>query len=60
MVDRKAVHRREGLVRPLVSPTRSDVGAGCLHGLVKFLRATARDEDVGSKDCAATASSVGF
>src|ERR1700681_167532 len=47
------LHLGDGLVKTIkvgqfgnVSLNARNVGADCLHGLVKFLRATARDEDV--------------
>src|ERR1700676_3357950 len=45
----------DGLVKTIkvgqfgdVSLNARNVGADCLHGLVKFIRATARDEDIGT------------
>src|SRR6202790_1663475 len=49
------LHLSDGLVKTInggqlgnVSLNARNVGADCLHGLVKFLRATARDEDIGT------------
>src|ERR1700730_1025573 len=49
------LHLGNGLVKTIkvgqfgnVSLNARNVGADCLHGLVKFLRATARDEDIGT------------
>src|SRR6202011_3242886 len=49
------LHLRDGLVKTIkvgqfgnVSLNTSNIGADCLRGLVKFLRAAARDEDIGT------------
>src|ERR1700694_3921671 len=49
------LHLSDGFVKTIkvgqsgnVSLNARNVGADCLHGLVKFLRATARDEDIGT------------
>src|SRR6267142_827427 len=49
------LHLRDGLVKTIkvsqlgnVSLNSRNVGADCLHGLVKFLPAAARDEDIGT------------
>src|ERR1700686_4841331 len=49
------LHLRDGLVKTIkvsrlgdVSLNSRNVGADCLHGLVEFLLATARDEDIGA------------
>src|ERR1700688_1507694 len=49
------LHLSDGFVKTIkvgqsgnVSLTARNVVADCLHGLVKFLRATARDEDIGT------------
>src|SRR5712691_7018919 len=49
------LHLRDGLVKTIkvsqfgnVSLNSRNVGADCLHGLVKFLLAAARDEDIGT------------
>src|SRR5260370_11956236 len=49
------LHLRDRLVKTIevsqlgnVSLNARNVAADCLHGLVKFLRAAARDEDIGS------------
>src|SRR5438132_8812597 len=48
-------HPRDGLVKTIkvsqlgnVSLNSRNVGADCLHGLVEFLLAAARDEDIGT------------
>src|SRR5260370_17764035 len=49
------LHLRDGLVKTIkvsqlgnVSVNSRNVGADCLHGLVEFLLAAARDEDIGT------------
>src|SRR5271168_3795109 len=49
------LHLRDGLVKTIevsqlgnVSLNSRNVGADCLHGLVKFLLAAARDKDIGT------------
>src|SRR5258705_3247311 len=49
------LHLRDGLVKTIkvsqfgnVSLNSGNVGADCLHGLVEFLLAAARDEDIGT------------
>src|SRR5882724_6846669 len=49
------LHLRDGLVKTIkvsqlgnVSLNSRNVGADCLHGLVEFLLAAARDEDIGT------------
>src|SRR6266516_6669702 len=49
------LHSRDGLVKTIkvshlgnVSLNSRNVGADCLHGLVEFLLAAARDEDIGT------------
>src|ERR1700720_1147387 len=49
------LHVSDGLVKTIevgqfgnVALNSINVGTDCLHGLVKFLRATARDEDIGA------------
>src|ERR1700730_8937825 len=49
------LHLGDGLVKTIkvgqfgnVSLNAGNVGVDCLYGLVKFLRATARDEDIGA------------
>src|SRR6267143_5966991 len=49
------LHLRDGLVKTInvsqlgnVSLNSRNVGANCLHGLVEFLLAAARDEDIGT------------
>src|ERR1700682_3215498 len=49
------LHPRDGLVKTIkvsqlgnVSLNARNVGADCLHGLVEFLLAAARDEDIGT------------
>src|SRR6202040_1828035 len=49
------LHVRDGLVQTIkvsqlgnVSLNSRNVGADCLHGLVEFLLAAARDEDIGT------------
>src|SRR5882724_11375787 len=49
------LHLRDGLVKTIkvsqsgnVSLNPGNVGADCLHGLVEFLPAAARDEDIGT------------
>jgi hypothetical protein len=49
------LHFRDGLIETIemvqfgnISLNASHVGADCLHGLVEFLLASARDEDVGA------------
>src|SRR6267378_7404297 len=49
------LHLRDGLVKTIkvsqlgnVSLHSRNVGADCLHGVVKFLLAAARDEDIGT------------
>src|SRR5256885_11161796 len=49
------LHPRDGLVKTIkvsqlgnVSLNSRDVGTDCLHGLVEFLLAPARDEDIGT------------
>src|SRR5882724_12062031 len=49
------LHLSDGLVKTIkvsqlgnVSLDSRNVGADCLHGLVKFLLAAARDEDIGT------------
>src|SRR3989454_11474238 len=49
------LHPKDGLVKAIkvsqlsnVSLNSRNVGANCLHGLVEFLLAAARDEDIGT------------
>src|SRR6266404_6121534 len=49
------LHLRDGLIKTIkvsqlgnVSLNSRNVGADCLHGLVEFLLAAARDEDIGT------------
>src|SRR6267143_1986138 len=49
------LHLRDGLVKTIkvsqlgnVSLNSRDIGTDCLHGLVEFLLAPARDEDIGT------------